>query len=549
MGLAPSLFVMFWYPLCMPDTPRTDITVLFHEEGESWAAFTRRIENQQGSMVIILTGPDVALAKNEKQRVEFLDLMAKLSSRVHLATRQRVVMAAARSKGIRVIDSAPDLKHLLHGHPMYDEAIRTFSPNIWQQKIRSNLQSMGLLSLPKLRIWILIAVSLSLFLFVLFRLLPSSEIRVWPREDTISQTANIFLVLSGAVIEEIPSRVRTMELMPIVVTVDKIMTFDRISKEFVGTSSRVAMTVINNSEEKYDLRVGTRVMNQAGMVFRLQEPVVLEAGQEVTARAVADDLDLYGEIIGERGNVPSGLHWDIPGLAAVEQTLVYAENRSPGFGGETDYKTVLHEGDLEIARLKLEQDLLAIAKQIVDERRELYNSEHPEHNMEILYYDELTKATFQNFALPIEFLGQPVNSVPVDGEVTYTAYGYDSNHVLKLLSQELRMHVEDGKRLLEDTLSLDRLVAHVIDYNDELTWIKLTVDLSGAEQYILDPLSPTGAMFGKKVRNLITGKDKETAGRIIQNLPEVDDVDIDIWPPWNKQLPHIPSHISIEVIP
>ena len=533
----------------MPDPQNPDITVLFPKEGESWTAFGKRIEKQHGSMVIILTGPDAVLAKDEKQRVKFLEVMAGLSSRVHIATRQRVLMVAARSQGIRVIDSVGDLKHILHGHKKFDEAIRTFSPNIWRQKLRSNLQTMGLLSLPKLRVWILILVSAVLFFFVLFRLLPSAEIRVWPREDTISQTANIFLVLSGAVLEEVPARVRTMELIPIEVKVDKTITFDQISKEFIGTSARVAMTVINHSQEEYDLRTGTRVMNQAGMVFRLQEPVVLRPGQEVTARAIADDVDLYGEIIGERGNVPAGLRWDIPGLAEEEQRLVFAENRSPGLGGETDYRTVLHEGDLDVAQLKLEQDLLATAKQLIDEHKELYNSEHRENNMEILYYDELTKEVYQNIELPKQFLGEPMLSVPVNGELVYTSYGYDSNQVLEILSQELRMHTEEGKRLLEDSLTLDRLVAHVIDYNDELSWIKLTVDLSGTEQYILDPLSPTGARFGSKVRDFVTGKEKDAAGRIIQNLPEVEDVELSIWPPWNKQLPTIPSHISIEVIP
>ena len=535
------------YPFPMPKSSPQNMTVLFPEEGESWAVFTKRIENTKGSVVIILTGPDAALAKNEKERVKFMNVMAKLSSRVHLATRQRVMMAAARSRGVRVVDSVSDLKHLLHGNPVQDEAVRVFSPNIWQQKLRNNLQSMGLLSLPKLRVWILIAVSAILFFFVLFRLLPSSVVQIWPREETISQTANIFLVLSGATIEEIPSRVRTMELMPVEVRIDQTLTFDKISKEFMGKSAQAAITVVNHSEEEYALRVGTRVMNQAGMVFRLQEPVVLGPGDSVTARAIADDLDLYGEIIGDRGNVPAGLRWDIPGLAAEEQQLVYAENHSPAFGGETAFRTVLHAEDLDIARMRLEQDLLATAKQLVDERRELYNSEHPEHNMEILYYEELTKSTFQNFKLPTEFLGQPVQSVPIDGEVIYTAYSYDSNHVLQLLSQELRMHVEDGKRLLEDSLTLNRLVAHVIDYNDELTWIKLTVDLSGTEQFILDPLSPTGAKFGKKVRDIVTGKEKDVAKRIIQNLPEVEDVKVAIWPPWNSMLPTIPSHISIEV--
>ena len=107
------------------------------------------------------------------------------------------------------------------------------------------------------------------------------------------------------------------------------------------------------------------------------------------------------------------------------------------------------------------------------------------------------------------------------------------------------MHVGEDRRLLEETLTLDRLVAHVIDYEDDLSWIKLTVDLSGTEEYVLDPLSPSGAHFGKDVREAVAGISKKDALRIIRNFPEVEKVEISLWPPWGRTLPHIPSHISI----
>src|SRR3989338_2870261 len=109
---------------------------------------------------------------------------------------------------------------------MLPEALRAFSPHVWQQQIRSRLQSMGLLSVPKLRIWFLTGISAMLFFFVLFWLLPSAQIRVWPREDTVSQTANVWLVQSGSTVE-VPTRVRTMELRPIRVEVTRSFTFDQ----------------------------------------------------------------------------------------------------------------------------------------------------------------------------------------------------------------------------------------------------------------------------------------------------------------------------------
>lgn len=524
----------------------SELKVLFPHEGESWAAFARRVKSEKGSLLLVLSGPDAVLARLEEERAVFVEAMAKVSGRVRIATKERRIVRDARKKGVRVVEKVADLKNILDGHPFYEEAIRTFSPAVWQQRLRNNLQTMGLLSLPKLRVWTLIVVSFLLFFFVLFRLLPSAEIEVVPREDTITHTANIFLVMSGATVD-IPQRVRILELMPIRIQVEKTMTFDQISKEFIGDSARVAMTVHNESQEEYGLREGTRVMNQAGMVFRIVDPIRVAAGDEIIVRAEADDLDLYGEIIGERGNVPADLRWDFPGLAPEEQKLIYATNESPARGGVTRYRTVLHQGDLDVAQAMLEQELLAEAKQLVDEHRMVYNNERDDQMMEILYYDELTKIEYKNFQLPDQFIGEAVTSVPITGSIEYIAYAYDTQAVLNLLKAELLTHVEDGKRLLPSTITMDRLIAHVIDYNDDLTWIKLTVDLSGTEQFILDPLSSHGARFGKKVREMIGGKKTDVAERIMKNLPEVEDVSINIWPPWNRQLPSIPSHISITV--
>jgi len=286
-------------------------------------------------------------------------------------------------------------------------------------------------------------------------------------------------------------------------------------------------------------------MNQAGMVFRLSEQVFVDPGKEVTVPAVAEDVDLYNQIIGERGNVPANLRWDIPGLGPEERKVVYGTNKEPGQGGTTGYRTVLRKEDLEVGRKRLEQELLANAKQLVEEEKILRNTRDRDARLEILYYQELTKTAFSGFVLPTQFLGEPVTSVPIEGAIEYTVYAYDQRSILDLLKDELLSHVREGKELLTDTLTLDRLVVHVIDYADDLSWIKLTVDLTGTERHILDPLSPTGAIFAKRLRELVKNLDKDEAIRIVKNMPEVDSVAISLWPPWRRTLPGIPSHITI----
>lgn len=523
----------------------TPITLLSSREDESPAAFGKRVSETEGELLVILLAKDVASLHADGDLADFSSALSKIRTRVRVAVKDERVAAALRARSIRVLTRPTDLKRALAEDPLLTEALRMFSPQVWRQELRSRLQAMGLLSLPKIRIWFLIFLSAVLFFFVVFRLLPSAEVKIWPRQDPVNQTVNIFLVQSGARVD-IPQRVRTMPLVPIVIRTRRSMTFDQISKEFIGTSAEVSMTIVNAAKESYSLRGGTRLLNQAGMIFRIQEPVNIAPGEEIAVRAKADDLDLYGEITGKRGNVPAGLRWDFAGLAPEEQQVVYAENRTEARGGTTAYRTVLQKSDLELARKTLEQDVLATAKQLADEELILGNTQRGEGSkLEMLYYEELTKTTFSGFILPTEFIGEPVASVPIEGGVEYRSYAYDAQAILTMLSEEMETHVGTEKRLLPESLRMERMIVHVIDYADDLAWIKLTVDLTGTEEFILDPLSPPGARFGSKVRNAVSGKSTEEGVRIVKNFPEVERVEIDLWPPWNTRLPTISAHIAV----
>lgn len=142
-------------------------------------------------------------------------------------------------------------------------------------------------------------------------------------------------------------------------------------------------------------------------------------------------------------------------------------------------------------------------------------------------------------------MGQETNSLTASGTLVYTVLGYDLEPILELLRGRLTEHVREGKKLREDLLDAEHLDVRVILYDDNLTWAKVTAELTGTEEFILDPLTPAGALFAQRVRESITDTSKAEALRIVQNMPEVDHAEISIWPFWNSTLPSIPSHITI----
>ncbi|MCB9808424.1 hypothetical protein H6770_04180 [Candidatus Peribacteria bacterium] len=518
--------------------------VLFPDEGEPLASFEKRIIESKGEVVVLFSGMEPLLVREKDARQRLMNTCKKYSTRLRIASRHALIIKGARQRGIRVVSTVSDLKKLLSGSVQLEDAVREFQPHIWRQQLRSQLQRMGLLSLPKLRIWLLIFISVFLFGFVVFRLLPSAEIRVWPQEEPISQTANIFLAQSGA-IASLPERVRVLDLIPITVRVDKTITFDQISREFIGTNATTLMQVSNNSLEPYWLKQGSRLRNEAGMIFRIRDSIKVEPGEHISVLAEADPVDIFGEILGDRGNVPAGLKWNFTGLDPDEQKLVFATNIDSGTGAVSSYRTVLSAYDIDVAKKQLETELLSEAKRLIEEQRDVMNARGDGTAYDILYYDELTQTEFMDMDLPTEFINAPVKTIPVTGSIMYTMYVYDTQKVLDMLSREITSHVNENRRLLEHTLKLSSLVTHVIDYTDDFSWIKITVDLTGTEQHILDPLSPTGAVFAKKVRKAVKGLHSIEAQRIVNNFPEVKKAEVSVWPPWSSILPTIPSSIVI----
>ena len=424
----------------------------------------------------------------------------------------------------------------------------------WKEYIQTARKRLKVLSVHRMSSIFLLVVSVGLFLTVLFVALPSARIKVWPRVSLVSHTANILLISSGATLNPESAdalsldRKHKLPLLPIKTNVNRSLTFDEISKKFMGENAEVEMTIVNESDEPYELRGGTRLVNQAGMIFKTLDPVkvpsksIVEPGvSKVRARATPEDL--YGQITGDRGNVPAGLKWEIPGLPLEERKVIYARNSEPAIGGITLYGNQLQEKDLELAKKQLEQELLRTAKVRTEDEVEILRSTGKYFT--VLQYDVLTAVSFSGFVMPLDLIGQPVKSIPVEGGLSYAVLAYDKNGLLDILMPGILSHVDDGQELMEKSIMKEGISVHVIEYDDYHQWVKITAELTGKQRAILSPVSPTGRAFGERAREMIQGKSVSEAERIVQNFPEVDRVEVKVWPPWRRGLPSLVSNIVL----
>lgn len=526
----------------------TDITVLVVQDAQDAKTAASTIRRSQGPLLLVLSPGGLADITDDSEQLKswFKDLKSLNRDRTLIvATKNKITQQIAETQGWQVIRSLKRLKLSLSKHPSRAQAVRVFSPGAWRQDIRTKLQFVGLLSLPKFRIWLLLGISFGVFVFIFVKLLPSAEVRIWPNQESENYTMNVFLVASGAALPVPTERVHTLQLLPQTVAIERTITFDQISKNFTGTNAEVAITVSNDSDETYSLRQGTRLANQAGMRFRLKEDLVLAAHSKKEVQTVADPLDQYGEVVGERGNVPAGLKWELPGLPEAERKFVYGRNEKSGSKGTTSYQSIVKKEDIEAARKKLEQELLAVAKQLANEERTGRNTLDGASFVQ-LNYEELTRIAYKDFDLSESFIGQNIQSIPVSGKIEYTVLLYDDGKLLDLLKNEVSGRVGTDRMIIESSLNKDNMNIHVIaPWDDNLLWVKLTADLTYTQRYLLNPITPNGAKFGKYIRDNVAGKTRVDALRIIKNLPEVARAEISIWPPWTDFLPAIGSNIVV----
>lgn len=534
------------------ETTPTPLTIIVVSENPTSSQLLGRVRRIAGSVIVVSSPGGLASLSTEHLSQFFRETKAlNADRRLILAIKDIAVRELARHFGWETVQTLKQLKPMLKGVQGESEAIRTFSPVRWRQDIRTRLQFVGLLALPKVRIWFLFLLSLLVFVFVFFRLLPSAEIRIWPDQESGSFTTNVYLTASGATLPVPVDRVRSLPLELLTVTISRSITFDQISKNFTGQNARMTVTVFNESDEDYSLRKNTRITNQAGMRFRLQDQLIIPAHSKEDVRVEADPIDQYGEVLGTRGNVPAGVKWNFPGLSENEQFLVYARNEAPATGGSTSYVNQLTKEDIEGtsgrygARRILEQELLTVAKQEVEQQRQTTNKTLGKHLVQ-LDREELTKIQYEDFDLSTNFIGENVTSIPLQGTIQYTVILYDESDLLHILTSEVLSRIPQNKTIVESSLVKENLDLNVIaPWDDDFRWVKITADLTYTERYVIKPITPSGATLSKYIRDNVAGKSISEAYRIIKNLPEVDSVEISVWPPWTYELPSIGNSIAI----
>ncbi len=434
-----------------------------------------------------------------------------------------------------IFEVVRDLKHKDKGF-----SLRSYIADM--KKNRLDRQPIHLTPGKKKWLVAFLTASALVFFVVIYVALPGATIIIQPTADVVSKGLNITLETSPDSEDQ-----KSLVAYPVETEVETTMTHAATGIENQGSNASGTLTVYNVSGAERVLIATTRFQTESGIVFRLQNEVTVPAGSatnpgtlEVTV--VADPVDANGAAVGTRGNIEPSRFF-LPGLREDSRDELYGESTVAMTGGTSEIITRVTEEDLQAAQIQLEN---AIKEEVLANLRKEVLSQGNSKGLNLKLVEDSATLQFGavDVQLPYELLGQEAETFEVSGTVSLAGVAYDSDALYALLKTQILAVETPGKQVI--SVDKDSISMSVLEANVTADTYKITAQIQGVEEYEIDTELEGGADLSKKIKEHIAGKTIEEAEAYIQNLPEVNKVEIKVWPVWSPTIPSLPDNIKIK---
>ena len=399
----------------------------------------------------------------------------------------------------------------------------------------------------------LVVLSVFVLLTIIYIALPGVTVYLTPSASVLEKSVNITLADFQKNKSELETRPPHMiASYPIDITIKKTLNNLPTGKKFSerGANPSGKITIINTTNQEWPLVAQTRFQTKDGIVFRLTNginvpPATSQGTGKIEAFVVADPVDAYGVIVGERGNIGPSKFF-LPGLKEDSRSKLYAESKANMSGGITDYISYVSKEDIESAKSRLNDELV---KSALDELRKAVADKSKLVESSAMYTllegEGAIKTGEVKITVPNDIEGKELKQFDVTGEVHVSGVYYESAAMLEILKNELLLKKSPQKDLLR--INDDSTNYRIFEWDESRGKIKITANIKGIEQFSIDQNKENGQRLLKKIRDHIAGKDIEEAKLYMQNLPEINKVEIESWPVWAPTIPKLPDNIEFEI--
>ena len=395
----------------------------------------------------------------------------------------------------------------------------------------------------------LVVASLSILFVISYIALPGATVIITPQSDVIEQGINVTLanVNRYGTNPNLDSE-HTVAYYPLDITLQKTLDYTATGEIFNGTNATGTATFINERSTPWTLVAFTRIQTEDGLVFRTQSPVTVPSATSAgfgsaTATVIADDVDAYERVIGQRGNIEASSFF-LPALREESRQLLYARSSAPMTGGSTVVTLKITQDDLD-ASAELMKKILKDAVVEEPEKAVAQQNQLNGTSLKLLNLSDAIQMQEPVVDVPTNLVEAIQDQFQVSGTLKVSGVVYNSEDLFTILKEELEHRKSPEKLLIK--VDEDSISHEIFSFNEIPGQIKMTSKIKGIEAYAIDPSDEHGAQLIKKIKEHIAGKTITEAEDYVQNLEEVNKVEISSWPVWAPTIPTVFENIEVEV--
>ena len=393
--------------------------------------------------------------------------------------------------------------------------------------------------------------SILLLFTIVYIALPNATILVKPNSVPIEQPVNITLADSqrnAGLLRTRPNRVIASYIVNPGV-IEHSIAYEATGNDLNGANAKGYVTITNTVNREFPLKPFTRIQAENGLIFRTQSFVNVPAGSsntpsQIQIEVVADLIDVNNIPIGERGNLPAGTKFKIPGLTKVNSEEVYAKNAEAFTGGVTSKDKTVTTRDIQAAKEFAKAELNKVVLKKMQEYLVKMNGER-NLNLTILNDPQVIKLGEPQITVDESLVGQKMNTFNVVARVEATGIAYDRNELLEILKGEITLRKSPDKALTQ--IDDNGITYRILNLKEDVGIIEITATIRGVEQFNLDPSQEAAQKLIKKITSHVAGLEISEAEKYIENLPEIESAVIQTWPFWAPTIPSRPESIKIEI--
>ncbi|PIR96109.1 MAG: hypothetical protein COT92_02800 [Candidatus Doudnabacteria bacterium CG10_big_fil_rev_8_21_14_0_10_42_18] len=372
----------------------------------------------------------------------------------------------------------------------------------------------------------LVALSILLVLTVVFVILPSATVNVHPKTEPV--TRDLEISAGGGVSQADASRL----VLPATL-VDEVLEsskkFQSQGKKEVGNKATGFIKIYNFTGQPINLKQGTTVISVGDKSYNLNFDIVLhpttqyvnEQTKEVDQGTLGEPYEIIALEGGESYNLPEGTRMEITNqVFGSRPQLLYARTQTAIVGGTSRYLAIISE-----------EDVLSAEEELVKELLQNLNSKLSSRNLILVegaYQKEVI--SFETDKVP----GTESPSFTASIKITIKGLAINNQQMQKLVTDRITQTLSAGKRLESPDWNLANIRVKNLNLETGLVSFLVHFEAKSASEVNLEQIKPE-----------LVGKSLGQVNEILESRPEIERIDVNLTPIWQKNFPWLSSKIKL----